>query len=78
MSTVELRQRLIDKISQTKDNRILEEAYRLLEQDNEETEVYLLREDQKAAIEEARNQIKTGRGHTEEQANKEMDQWLNR
>jgi tRNA A22 N-methylase len=78
MSTVELRKRLIDKIQTTKDERILEEAYRLLEIETEDIEIYKLNDDQKRAISEARQQIKNGQFLTDEQANKEIDEWLNK
>ncbi|QOI98777.1 MAG: hypothetical protein HRU69_15365 [Flammeovirgaceae bacterium] len=78
MSTVELRKRLIDKIQKTQDGRILEEAYRLLEIETDDIEVYKLNDDQKNAISEARQQIKNGQFLTEEQANKEIDEWLNK
>lgn len=75
---MELRKRLIDKIQKTKDERILEEAYRLLELETEDIEIYRLNDDQKKAISEARQQIKNGQFLTEEQANKEIDEWLNK
>lgn len=77
MSTVELRKRLIDKIQSTKDDRILEEAFRLLELETEDIEIYRLNDAQKKAISEARQQIENGQFLTEEQANKEIDEWLN-
>ena len=78
MSTLELKKRLIDKIQNTQDNRILEEAYRLLELEMEDIEIYKLNEDQKKAISEARQQIKNGQFLTEELANKEINEWLKR
>ncbi len=78
MSTVELRKRLIDRIQRTKDERILEEAYRLLEHETQDSEIYRLNDDQKKSISEARQQIKNGQFLTEEQANKEIDEWLNK
>lgn len=78
MSTVELRKKLIEKIQKTQDDRILEEAFRLLElETTEDIEIYKLNDDQKKAIGEARQQIKNGQFLTEEQANKEIDEWLN-
>jgi len=78
MSTVELRKRLIEKIQKTQDQRILEEAFRLLELETaEDIEIYRLNDDQKIAINEAREQITNGQFLTEEQANKEIDEWLN-
>ncbi len=78
MSTIELRKRLIDKIHKTKDERILEEAYRLLELETEDIEIYRLNLDQKEAISEARQQVKNGQFLTEDQANKEIDEWLSK
>ncbi len=77
MSAVELRKRLIEKIQKTHDKRILEEAYRLLELETaDDTEIYKLNDDQKKAISEARQQVKNGQFLTEEQADKEIDEWL--
>jgi hypothetical protein len=77
MSTVELRKRLIEKIQKTQDDRILEEAFRLLElETTEDIEIYKLNDDQKKAISEARQKIKNGQFLTEEQSNKEIDEWL--
>jgi hypothetical protein len=79
MSTVELRKRLIEKIQKTQDERILEEAFRLLELEaTEDIEIYKLNDDQKKAIGEARQQIKNRQFFTDEQANKEIDEWLNK
>ena len=69
MSTIELRKRLIDKIQKTEDERILEEAYRLLELETEDIEIYKLDKDQKKAISEARQQIKNGQFLTEDFTN---------
>lgn len=76
MSTAELRNRLIEKIRKTQDEKILEEVYRLLELDNADLEIFKLNEDQKKAISEAREQIKSEEFLTEEEANKEIDEWL--
>ena len=78
MMTTELRKKLIDKIQETQDERILEEAYRLLKLETEDTEVYKLNDDQKKAINEARQQLTKGQFLTEEKANKEIDEWLNK
>jgi len=70
-----LQQILIEKISSTKDERILQEVNRLLETGAEE-EVYHLSPEQIAGIEEAKEQIKNGRFLTNEEANKEVQEWL--
>jgi hypothetical protein len=76
MSTIELRKRLIDKIQKTDNEDLLAEAYRLLELETEDIEIYKLNNDQRKAITEARQQIKSGQFLTDEQSKKEIDEWL--
>ena len=78
MSTIELRKLLIEKIQLTNDDKLLEEASRLLLVDIEESEVYILNDKQKEAIEEARKQIIKGAYLTDEESNKEIDEWLSK
>lgn len=78
MSAVELRRRLIDKIQKTDNEYLLAEAYRLLGLEMEDIEVYKLNDDQRAAVKEARQQIDNGQFLTDEQSNKEIDQWLSK
>ena len=78
MSAVELRKRLIDEIQKTSNEGLLEEAYRLLISETEDMEVYKLNNDQRKAISEARQQIMSGQFLTDEQSNKEIDEWLNK
>ena len=78
MSTIELRKRLIDKIQKTDNENLLREAYRLLELETDDIEVYKLSDDQKKVINEARQQIKGGQFLTNDQADKEIDEWLNK
>jgi hypothetical protein len=76
MLTIELRRRLIDKIQKTENQDLLAEAYRLLELETEDIEIYKLNDDQRRAITEARQQINNGQFLTDDQSNKEMDEWL--
>jgi GTP-binding protein EngB required for normal cell division len=78
MSTIELKEKLIDKIQHTDDENILAEVNRLLgiETDNESDDVFIFSEDEKIKIEEARLQIKNGDFLTHDEANKEIDEWL--
>ena len=78
MSTVELRKKLIEKIKKTENGELLEEAYRLLELETEDIEIYKLTEEQRDAISEGRLQIKTGKSLTDDQANNEIDEWLDK
>ncbi len=66
----------IEKIQVIDDDKLLEEAYRLLEVDIEESDVYILNDNQKEAIDEARKQITQGQYLTDEESNREIDEWL--
>ena len=76
MSTAELKKRLIDKIEQTDNIKLLEDAYRLLALETMDIEIYKLSDDQKIAVKEAREEYKAGKYLTDEQVNKEIDEWL--
>lgn len=76
MSTKELRKKLIEKIEKTESNELLSEAYRLLELEADDMEIYTLSEEQRGAVEEARQQIRNGKFLTDDEANREIDEWL--
>ena len=78
MSTIELRRRLIDKIQKTENGDLLAEAYRLLVMETGDIEMYKLNDDQRKAIDEARQQINSGQFLTNEQSNKEIEEWLSK
>ncbi|KAA5544050.1 hypothetical protein [Adhaeribacter rhizoryzae] len=78
MSTVELKERLIHKILHTDSPELLGEILRLLEIENEEVEVVKLSNQQKQAIMKGQEDIKNGHFLTNEQADKEIDEWLNK
>ena len=73
-----LKEKLIRKIQKTEDRNILEEVYRLLEIDFDDQSTYTLSNEQKFAIQEARDQIKKGQFLSEEQANQQVEEWLKR
>jgi len=78
MTTKELRNKVIRKINQVDDEEILNEIYRLLEDSIEDDEIFQLSENHIKAIEEAKKQIDQGESMTNEQANLEIGEWLNR
>jgi predicted transcriptional regulator len=78
MTTLELKNKVIGKINQINDDLILAEVYRLLESNDEDSSVYQLSDNHKIAIEEAKAQIANGDFLTNEQANNEIDEWLNK
>jgi hypothetical protein len=78
MTSIELKNKVIGKINQLNDDDILNEVYKLLDDSFEDTEIILLSDNHKIAIEIARNQIDEGDYLTNEQANKEIGKWLNK
>lgn len=78
MSTSELQIKLdlINRISTLDDTRIINEIKKLLDFELDK-KVYELNQAQKNRIEEARNEYKNAQTLTEEDANNEIDQWLN-
>jgi len=67
---------LINRISILDDARIIKEIKKLLDFELDE-KVYELNQPKKSRIEEARNEYKNAQILTEEDANNEIDQWLN-
>ncbi len=76
MSTAELRKKLIQKIQSTENESLLKEAYRLLQIDTENIEIYKLNSLQIKKIATAREQIENGQFLTDKEADKEIDEWL--
>ncbi|MCZ8020523.1 MAG: hypothetical protein O9302_08235 [Cyclobacteriaceae bacterium] len=76
MSAAELQRRLIDKIQKTNDVKILEEANRFFDITIDEPETYHLNDEQLSSVEEAQKQILNNQFLTNDQANKEIDEWL--
>lgn len=76
MSTNELRERLIEKIQQTDNKYILKEVSILFDIENDETEIYKLTNDQKREINAAQLQIKDGKFFSNDEVDKEIDEWL--
>lgn len=78
MTSIELKNKVIRKINQVNDDEILKEVYQLLDDNFEDTEIYQLSGNHKIAVETAKNQIDNGEYLTNEQANKEIGEWLNK
>jgi len=76
MITGEMRQQLIEKIKTTKDINILEEVYRILEVGTIETDEIVLSQEQKNLIDEGLSDIENGNYLSDEDANKEIEEWL--
>ena len=78
MTIIEMKNQVIGKINQLTDNELLMDVYKLLDDSIVDLEIYLLSDNHKAAIDTAINQINCGEFLTNEQANKEVNEWLNK
>jgi len=76
MADTSLKDKLITKIKEMDDPAILEEVSRLFELQEPES-VYHVNKEQKKAIDEAKKQIKNNETLPDEQADKDIDEWLN-
>jgi len=76
MSTTELKKKLIGKITDSDDENLLLEVYRLLDLDNEGTAIYPLSDEQISVVRESQEQVSKGNFMNENDANKEIDEWL--
>jgi hypothetical protein len=77
MSSADLKEQLINKIQETDDKALLEELSVLFELQEPDT-VYELNDEQKNKIKTGQEQIKSNQFLTDEEANKDVDQWLNK
>jgi len=78
MTVTELKKKLIGKINQTENNEILEEMYRLIVNEETDDGIYELSDEQNNVVQEAREQFKNGQFLKSEQADKEIDEWLDK
>ena len=78
MKTMEIKKKLINEINLSNNKSLLEEFYRFINLENEIQDVFHLNAEQLIAIEEAREQIKNGDYLTNDIANQEIDEWLNK
>ena len=78
MEIKELKNKVLKKLTGVKDKNLLEEVYRLLETGNDETDLYILNEDQLKSVTEAKEEVKKGEVLSDEEADKDIEKWVNR
>ena len=78
MTIIEMKNQVIGKINQLTDDELLMDVYKLLNDSLIDSEIYRLSDNHKVAIDTAINQINNGDFLTNNQANKEIDEWLNK
>jgi hypothetical protein len=78
MKTIEIKKKLIEEINLSDNKDLLEEFYRFLNLENEMQEPDKLSKEQHSILAEVRNQIKAGDYLTNDEANQEINQWLDK
>ncbi len=76
MSTTELQNKVIDRIRKIEDTDLLMDVNRLIEIETPEEEIYKLSPEEIIAVTEAQNEIKNGQFLTDEEAKKDIREWL--
>lgn len=77
MTTIDLKRRVIDRINKVNDYSLLKDLMRILD-DSDDNEIHRLSQAHKIAIQTAINQIENGEFLTNDQADKEIKEWLNK
>lgn len=78
MTTLELKSKVIDKVNTITDNDLLKDLIKLIENNSDDADIYRLSDNHKMTIGIAIEQIKKGDFISNQQANKEIDEWLSR
>ncbi len=77
MTITELKKKVILKIYTMEDKSLLKEVSKIIGVDNQESEVYQLSVEQLKAVKEAEQQYLRGEYITNEELEKEIEEWLN-
>jgi DICT domain-containing protein len=76
MTTIEFKKKLIKQINNIEDELLLQEMSRLADIGDKESDIYYFTKEERDAVEEARKQYARGEYLSNEEANKEIDEWL--
>jgi predicted transcriptional regulator len=76
MTVVELKEKLIEKISNTDDKKMLERITWVIDIDPETENIYEMSAEEKAAVQEGLDDLDNGKRITNEESNKRADEWL--
>lgn len=75
MTTIELKKKLIKQINNIEDELLLQEMSRLIDIQEDESDIYYFTKEERDAVEEARKQYARGEYLSNEEANKLFDEW---
>ena len=76
MTTIELKNKVIDKITQVDNMDILNDIYRILDEDFDDSDIIVLTSEQIESIELARAEVAHNQFITDEQSNKLVEEWM--
>lgn len=76
MTITEIKKSIIDKVNEVNDDRILEEAYRILQMTSVEKKGYVFSKLQRASLDAIDLEMDEGDFVTHEQSEKDLDEWL--
>jgi hypothetical protein len=76
MSSTELKAKLISEITESNNEELLKEVYRLLEIENDDTTPYIFTEEQITMVKETIEEVRAGKFLTDEEAEKEIEEWF--
>lgn len=76
METKEVKRKLIARIEATTNRAILEEVDRLLSMDSDESDPVILSDEQIHAVAEGREDYRAGRVKSNDDLNREIEEWL--
>ncbi len=75
MTTVKIKKKIIKRINDSENELLLEEIYRLMEGDDTD-EIMYLSDAQKASVREGQEDYRQGRVVSQEDLDREIDEWL--
>ena len=78
MTTQELRHKVINKVNELDDESLLNDLIKLIDDNENDDEIYRLSDNHKKAINKAIDEIENGDYLTNDQSNKQIDEWLNK
>ena len=76
MTITEIKKSIIDKVNEVNDDRILEEAYRILQMTSVEKKGYVFSKLQRASLDAIDLEMDKGDFVTHEQSEIDLDEWL--
>jgi len=75
MTTIELKKKLIKQINNIEDELLLQEMSRLIDIQEDDSDIYYFTKEERDAVEEARKQYGRGEYLSNQEANKLFDEW---